>query len=584
LLARVTSLPPRSVQRLTPVGVAAGIAAAFNAPIAAVTFTIEEIVGALDHTLLSGIVVAATLAAVIERSILGPHPVIEVAQSYGLDHASSLAIYALLGVAAALVSVAFTHSLLELRRGFRTLRALPRWAHPAIGGLVTGVLALGALRWLQTSGVTGGGYETLGRALAGELQLRVLVVLCVLKLIATVFSYSSGGAGGIFAPSLFVGAMLGGAFGHLDVAVLQHEQRQVGAFALVGMGAVFAGVIRAPITSVLIIFEMTGGYGLVLPLMLANMTSYVLARRWSPLPVYEALLEQDGVSLPRSEPAPHPFEQLCVADAMTVAVASLCPDQSIDDAQRSLGPVSFTVAPVLDAEGVVLGSVSVAQLRRSPLSPGAAVISLMRPAQLIRADAPLLRALVRMSDLGTRRLLVVDEKTGKHLVGVVAMRDLVRAHFRCALGPRARAQGAPLAAEPEGLVMPVATVEGNAPLPQLQDLLNDGSAAALLVRGEYEHRVILPDQLPSFAQHEELARQLVARDLARRVPAIQQTSELQLVARVLSDADADAVVVLDRAGEAPVGIITRRGLEARLLEWMASTTLVPPPSTSAAPP
>ena len=115
----------------------------------------------------------------------------------------------------------------------------------------------------------------------------------------------------------------------MDVALLNHEHQQVGAFALVGMGAVFAGVIRAPITSVLIIFEMTGGYGLVLPLMLANMTSYVLARRWRPLPIYEALLEQDGISLPHATPPAHPLEQLRVADAMTVAVTCVGPEQSM---------------------------------------------------------------------------------------------------------------------------------------------------------------------------------------------------------------------------------------------------------------
>ena len=105
-----------------------------------------------------------------------------------------------------------------------------------------------------------------------------MATLCLMKLVATVFSYGSGGAGGIFAPSLFVGGMLGGVVGHLDVALLQHPTNEVGAFALVGMGAVFAGVIRAPITSILIIFEMTGSYGLILPLMIANMTSYALAR------------------------------------------------------------------------------------------------------------------------------------------------------------------------------------------------------------------------------------------------------------------------------------------------------------------
>lgn len=303
-LARATSLPPRNMRRLTPVGVAAGTAAAFNAPIAAVTFTIEEIVGTLDQAVLSGVVVAAALAAVIERGILGVHPVIQVDQAYGLDHASSLALYALLGVAASAVSVVFTDGLLGLRLWFRGVRALPPWAHPAVGGLVTGVLAVGMLSLLGTTGITGGGYETLGRALAGQLGVRVLLALCVVKLVATVFSYSSGGAGGIFAPSLFIGAMLGGAAGHLDVYLLGHDARQVGAFALVGMGAVFAGVVRAPITSVLIIFEMTGGYGLVLPLMLANMTSYILARRMRPVPIYDALLAQDGIVLPHASLVP----------------------------------------------------------------------------------------------------------------------------------------------------------------------------------------------------------------------------------------------------------------------------------------
>ncbi len=304
-LGRVTGLPARNMRRLLPVGVAAGIAAAFNAPIAAVTFTIEEIVGSLDHTVLSGVVVAAALAAVIERSVLGVHPIIEVHQPYGLDHASSLVLFALLGIAGGLVSVIFTDSLLSLRKAFRQWKGLPAWSHPGVGGFVTGALAVLVLRTLGTTGVTGGGYETLGKALAGELGLRVLVSLCAVKVMATVFSYSSGGAGGIFAPSLFVGAMLGGAVGYLDVALFEHEHTQLGAFALVGMGAVFAGVIRAPITSVLIIFEMTGGYGLVLPLMLANMTSYVLARRLRPTPIYEALLEQDGVVLPHVPTVAH---------------------------------------------------------------------------------------------------------------------------------------------------------------------------------------------------------------------------------------------------------------------------------------
>lgn len=130
------------------------------------------------------------------------------------------------------------------------------------------------------------------------MTVTAMAVFCVLKLAATVSSYSSGGSGGIFAPALFIGSMLGGTVGYLDVVVFHHPTESIGAFAVVGMGAVFAGIVRAPMTSVLIIFEMTGGYGLVLPLMIANMSAFALARHWRHTPVYEALLAQDGIYLP----------------------------------------------------------------------------------------------------------------------------------------------------------------------------------------------------------------------------------------------------------------------------------------------
>src|SRR5262245_45107064 len=316
-LGRAAALSRENLRRLLPVGAAAGIAAAFNAPIAAVTFTIEEVVGDLDQAVLAWIVVAAAVAAAVERSILGEHPVFTVAKNYGLTHASSLVSYAALGLAAAIVSLVFTDSLLGLRKHVQILRLLPVWARPAIGGLVTGLLAALALGWLNVSGITGGGYATLSDALSGSLTIRVLLVLCVLKLIATVFSYSSGGAGGIFAPALFIGGMLGGVFGYIDKAILHHTSADVGAFALVGMGAVFAGIIRAPITSVLIIFEMTGSYGLILPLMISNMTAYALARHFRPVPIYEALLHQDKIYLPHRGRLSHALERLRVGNAMT---------------------------------------------------------------------------------------------------------------------------------------------------------------------------------------------------------------------------------------------------------------------------
>ncbi|HEY1557997.1 MAG TPA: chloride channel protein [Kofleriaceae bacterium] len=305
-LARLAGISQRNARRLIPVGAAAGIAAAFNAPIAAVTFTIEEVVGTLDQTLLSGVIVAAALSAVVERSVLGRHPVFSIqhiADQFGVDSAQSLMLYAALGIAAAFVSLAFTEGLLGLRKFFRGMKYLPPWAQPAVGACLTGGLAVVALGVMRTHGVTGGGYDTARAALDGEVAVKVALALCGMKLIATVCSYSSGGAGGIFAPALFIGGMLGVGFGSADVWMFDDPHAAVGSFALVGMGAVFAGIVRAPITSVLIIIEMTNGYSLILPLMIANMTAYALARRLRPTPIYEALLEQDGIHLGTQHPA-----------------------------------------------------------------------------------------------------------------------------------------------------------------------------------------------------------------------------------------------------------------------------------------
>lgn len=578
LLARLTSLPPKSAKRLMPVAVAAGIAAAFNAPIAAVTFTIEEIVGALDQTVLSGVVIAAALAAVIERSVLGVHPVIEVAQQYGLDHASSLAFYALLGLGAALVSVAFTDGLLTLRLWFRGFRLVPAWMHPAVGGLVTGLLAAGTLYFLGVHGVTGGGYETLGVALAGQLSLKILLALCVIKGVATVFSYSSGGAGGIFAPALFVGAMLGGSVGFLDVAALHHEGRQLGAFALVGMGAVFAGVIRAPITSVLIIFEMTGGYGLVLPLMLANMTSYVLTRRWRPIPVYDALLAQDGVILPHGSPRAHPVDQLTVADAMSSPAISVLATHTVRQALDVLRDRNFSLLPVVSDDGKLVGIVRVQRLRATASvgDEAAQVSTLLEPARTVRSDSLLIRSVVQMNDAAVRQFVVVDDVQASHLVGVIAISDFVRAHARAApsltetpLGTRSvRPQAARRVRQ---WMAPVEVAPGALRLDALQQRLLASSAKALSIEGpEGEYGVVLLDYVRELGREDELQSVLIAADVARRVPVIPPTADLSEVVQAFGLGSPDALLVTESRSSVPVGIVTRAALAEVLLEWYAA--------------
>ncbi len=306
-LSRIARLSPVNSRRMTSVGMAAGIAAAFNAPIAAVTFTLEELIGSLDQTMLSGVIVAAALAGVVEHNILGSNPIFHVPrlQTYTLAKSSSLVWYALLGLLAAIVSVAFTDSLLWLRAWFKGLEHVPKWVQPAIGAAATGALAVVAIQFFHVNGIAGNPYGALTQALLGNLPVTSMAALCVLKLAATVTSYSSGGSGGIFAPALFMGGMLGGAVGYLDVTVFHHPADSIGAFAVVGMGAVFAGIVRAPMTSILIIFEMTSGYGLVVPLMIANMSAFALARYWRNTPIYEALLEQDGIYL---DPKHRPYD------------------------------------------------------------------------------------------------------------------------------------------------------------------------------------------------------------------------------------------------------------------------------------
>ena len=433
-LGRSAALSRENLTRLLPVGVAAGIAAAFNAPIAAITFTIEEVVGDLDQAVLAWIVVAAAIAAGIERAVLGEHPVFTITKHYGLEHFSSLLFYAALGVAAAIISLVFTESLVGLRSWFQRMKLVPGWAKPGVGGLITGALAVVAIYWLGLNGVTGGGYGTLSLALSGSLAFRALLVLCIFKLVATLFSYGSGGAGGIFAPALFIGGTLGGVFGYFDTALFHHAGNELGSFALVGMGAVFAGIIRAPITSVLIIFEMTGSYELILPLMISNMTSYALARHFRPTPIYEALLVQDGIHLPnRGGRVAHALERLRVGDAMSPKPATILASMSVDDAIEQIGSLEHSTYPVVDGNRFV-GMITQVRLRRLEAENAGStkVGSHVDSRTHVLPDYPLVRAMVRMDKSGVRQLAVVERKDGNKLIGILTMSDIVRAHAQAA--------------------------------------------------------------------------------------------------------------------------------------------------------
>jgi chloride channel protein, CIC family len=296
-IGRWLRLPPARTRDLVPIGAAGALAAAFNTPVAAVIFALEEIIGDMNAPLLGSTVVASVSAVIVERSILGNEPLFHV-PTYRLVHPAELLAYAALGIFGGLVSLLFCKALLGLRAAFARLPSRTKIIQPAMGGLVIGLVLM------YSPAVMGVGYEYVDQALNGGLLLKTMALLCFLKLGATIVSYASGNAGGIFAPSLYIGAMAGGVIGMVVRQFAPFPTAEPGAYALVGMGTLFAGIIRAPMTSVFMIFEITQDYQILVPLMVANLLSFLISRRYQPVPVYHALLHQDGIHLPSAVTRP----------------------------------------------------------------------------------------------------------------------------------------------------------------------------------------------------------------------------------------------------------------------------------------
>ena len=280
VLGRKLGLRPEKVKALIPVAAAAAIAAAFNTPLAAVLFALEEVVGDLHAPVLGSVVLASATSWAMLRLLLGNDPLFKVPQ-YQLVNPWEFVIYAILGVAGGLVSVAFTKLLLGMRERFLKFPRKTLPFQPVVGGIVVGVMG-----WFVPQ-VLGVGYEHVGAVLNGGMALKLMVLLLVLKLFAVTTSYASGNAGGIFGPSLFLGAMLGGAIGTVAHNLLPNYVATPGAYALVGMGTAFAGIVRAPMTSVVMIFEITRDYAVIVPLMISNLVSFFIASRLQKQPIYE---------------------------------------------------------------------------------------------------------------------------------------------------------------------------------------------------------------------------------------------------------------------------------------------------------
>ncbi|HWH51413.1 MAG TPA: chloride channel protein [Gemmatimonadaceae bacterium] len=428
VIGRRLGLSAQQVRWLLPVGASAALAAAFNTPIAAILFSLEEIMGDMHAPILGSVVLSSTTSWMVLHLVLGDEPLFHVAP-YHLIAPSELGIYAVLGIIGGFGSVAFVRMLLGLRRAFARLPEWTVWCQPVVGGL-----CVGAFGYFVPQ-VLGVGYEQVDHALSGDIVLRLLVLLAVLKIVATAVCYASGNAGGIFGPTMFIGAMLGGAVGQIAHGLLPATTASPGAYALVGMGTAFAGIIRTPLTSVIMIFEVTRNYAIIVPLMISNLLAFYISQKFQREPIYEALSRQDGLHLPAGD-VRGMSRQLRVSAAMRPATSVLSADLPAADARRRVGEAAVGSWPVVDAGGLV-GMLRAADLIAAVENghASAPIRELVDAGEAaddgmwyVHRDHPLGLALARMGAAHHTVLPVVSRKNARVLLGTVTLPDILCAY------------------------------------------------------------------------------------------------------------------------------------------------------------
>jgi chloride channel protein, CIC family len=308
LFGRLFRLTRESMRTIAPVGAAAGIAAAFNTPITAVLFVMEEVIGSWNAAVLGSIVLSAVSAVVVTRWYLGDHPLFHVPQ-FTLTHPSELIVYAAVGAMAGVLGAAFVRAAGGLKAA---LEGGPEWTRlgaPLGAGLLVGFAGL----WLPQ--VMGAGYESVDSAMHNRFGWQLLMLLALVKILVTLFCFSAGTPGGMFAPTVFIGAMIGGGIGSLAQQYWPFPVSAPSAYVLVGIGTFFAAVFRAPMTSVFMVFEVSASYVIIVPVMVANIIAYLVSRGMEPVPFFDMMAHYEGLDLPSLE---HEREQrtLRVEDAM----------------------------------------------------------------------------------------------------------------------------------------------------------------------------------------------------------------------------------------------------------------------------
>lgn len=421
-LGRRLRLSREKLRLLAPVGAAAGLAAAFNAPISAVLFVIEEVIGRWSSGVLGAVVLSAISGVVVERGLMGSEPLFRI-PVYRLGHPSELLAYAALGIVGGLSAVVFVKLIAYFRPRLKALPRRSQYVQPAIAGLMIGVVGI----WLPQ--VTGSGYHVIDQVISEQYAWRMLALLAVFKIVTTTLSFVSGTPGGMFAPTLFIGATIGGAVGAVERHFFPGLTGSIGSYALVGMGTLFAGFLRAPMTSVFMVLEVSGDYSIIVPVMISNTIAYLISRHYLKTPIFDLLAREDGVDLPSMEEQ-REASTLRVEDAMQpVPKVILNAEDSVNTAvERIIGSsndlflVRYRTGSWTDVRAATLRSMADDERGGSPLEE--AYTHSRMP--VVHPDEPLDIALRRMGDWPM--LPVVSRANFRQLEGVVSIQDVLAAY------------------------------------------------------------------------------------------------------------------------------------------------------------
>jgi len=417
-------LSDERMRALVAAGAASGIAAAFNAPIAGVFFALEIILGEISGGALGVVVLASVISAVTTQAISGQEPAFHV-PAYAFNSVWELPLYLGLGLLAGPVAALYIRLLYLAQDIFHTGIKIPRWAKPALAGIVVGLVGI----FLPQ--IFGVGYETIGSILNGDnLGIALLIGLVLAKLILTPLSIAGGFQGGVFAPSMFIGAALGGAFGQVANLIFPQLNIAPAAFAMVGMAAVLAGAVHSPLTAVLLLFEMTRDYRIILPLMFSVVVSLLISQRLQKDSVYALGLARKGVRLERGRDV-DVLQTITVGEVMQSAPFLLKGSDTLAKASEIMILSHHHGAPVLDLNGKLMGIFTLQDLdRNEPGSWANRTVSETCTRNPIVAfpDEQIGLALRRMGIHDIGRLPVVSRDNPAQLLGLLRRSDLVHAY------------------------------------------------------------------------------------------------------------------------------------------------------------